>query len=413
MAPGRGVRDREVLVVGGGPVGLVTALLLVAKGVPVRVLERDPGGRRDRRTRALGIHPPALRLLSGIDAPVADGTSLVAALLREGTPIRRGYAVGKGGARLGVLDFRGLPHPFDFVLTLPQWRTEELLAEALQARAPGSLGWGSEVLGVEDDGGGAGADGVVLRVRRAGREELRRAPLVLAADGRRSRVRGALGIPFHEHRYPGSWVMGDFPAEGCGFTPSEAGIHLHPEGLVESFPAGPGLRRWVVELPSAGGLPGDPERLEIPGIVADGVRRRAGVRLDPGACLNASRFHAERGLAGSLRKGRVLLLGDAAHVVSPIGGQGMNVGWLNAGAAVREAAGVLAGDAAPEAVFPRWEREARRRAEGAAARAEQNMRLGGRPPLRILHPLRVALVRGLLASPARHVLARRFTMHGL
>jgi 2-polyprenyl-6-methoxyphenol hydroxylase-like FAD-dependent oxidoreductase len=408
---GRMGEQAPVLVVGGGPVGLVAALLLVARGVPVRVLERAAAGDRDRRSRALGIHPPSLRLLAGLD----PGGSVAEALVAEGTAIRKGYALGKAGVRLGSLDFGLLPPPFDFVLTLPQWRTEALLAAALEARAPGSLVRGAEVVAVEDAGAtpGDGGTGAVLSVRRGGGEERWTAPVVLAADGRRSRVRDALGIPFPVHRYPGRWAMGDFPTEGSGFEPFEAGIHLHPEGLVESFPAGPGLRRWVVEVPRELRVSDDASEVRVSGVVAELVGRRAGVGLDPSACLNPSRFHAERGLAGSLRRGRVVLLGDAAHVVSPIGGQGMNVGWLNAERAVGAVLQLLGGAAEPDDAFGGYAREARRRASRAAARAEQNMRVGGRPGRSFLHPVRLALVRGVLASPARRVLARRFTMHGL
>lgn len=416
--PGRG--DLDVAIVGGGPVGLVAGLLAHEAGLRFAVLERDPEPRR--HSRAIGIHPPALRLL--------DRLGVAGSLVDAGTRIHGGHALSGPGVILGGLDFRRhLPPPWSFVLALPQWRTEEILEARLREVAPGAVRRGVEVLGCDDDG----RDGATLRGREdgpgpggevaahtvredrpgAGSEAHLAARWVLACDGRGSRLRAGAGIDWRGGPYPHRYVMGDFPTaggahpdlRGCVPPGTDAALYLHRDGLVESFPLEPGIRRWVVQVGPEGGGVGPPT-----GTLVAAVLERCGVRLDPEACLMVSSFEAERYRAGRFWKGPVILLGDAAHVVSPIGGQGMNLGWLDAADAVAALAEVRAGRASPGEAATRLEARMGRRFRIVANRAEWNMRLGHRTPLPHLRNLAIRL---LLASPARRILARRFTMAGV
>jgi 2-polyprenyl-6-methoxyphenol hydroxylase-like FAD-dependent oxidoreductase len=365
----------DIVIVGGGPVGLLAGLCAHAAGLRFKVFERDH--HRREHSRAIGIHPPSLRLIASVDQELADR------LVSEGIRIRRGHGMAGPGRPIGSLDFSLLGPPYPYVLTLPQWRTEMLLEEALRRRSPDALERGVEV---------------------AAPPTARDARITLACDGRDSRMREAAGIEVKGAVYPVRYVMGDFPSCGWPNDPElkhDAFLFLTPTGLVESFPVESGARRWVAEV--EGAVEPDPDRLSTV------VAARCGVELEPKDARMISTFQPEHRTAERFWSGTLLLCGDAAHVVTPIGGQGMNLGWLNAADAVSAAAAVVAGGD-PARHFPAFERRARRRARRARRRGEQNMFLANRtrtPQLR-------STILGLaLRSPLRRVFARRFTMHGL
>jgi 2-polyprenyl-6-methoxyphenol hydroxylase-like FAD-dependent oxidoreductase len=405
----------DLVIVGGGPVGLVAGLLAHDAGLRFRVLERDPAPRR--HSRAIGIHPPALGLLDRLG--VADP------LVQEGTPIRRGHALAGPERVLGSLDFGLLPPPWPFILTLPQWRTEQILEARLEEVAPGALRRGVTVTGFAGDRGrpreparapdGSTDTGVILHTEDDRDPSGRTLPAryLMACDGKSSRLRSAAGIGWKGGPYRPTYVMGDFPTAngahpgvpGCTPPGTDAAIYLHREGLVESFPLEPGVRRWVAQA-GQGGEEGE-SPLET---LVRAVRERCGVRLDPAGCLMSSAFGVERYRAERFWSGPIVLAGDAAHLVSPIGGQGMNLGWLNAADAVRSLAEILAGRVPAGRAASRFEVRAGRRFREVAARAEQNMLLANRSSVPRLRTLGVQL---LLHSPARRILARRFSMAGI
>lgn len=421
----------EVVVVGGGPVGLMTALLAHRAGLRVRLVEAraEPLA----HSRAIGIHPPSLALLHGL--------GLADPLVKRGVAIRVGEArtgpAGAQGSFLGTLDFSLLPPPWDFVLAVPQDATEGVLEGALRARDPEIVHRGVEAVGVGATEGGS----VPLELRDVGGAEGRRFTLrpafVLACDGKGSRMRESRRIRVAGRAYPHRYLMGDFadpPERGrpSGFpAPGKALLTLAPQGLVESFPLVPGVRRWVVEREGGAGemppgAPGEEEGWKGAGPreldeLVKAVETRCGIPLDPQANQMLSAFGVERRIASSAWRDRVVLVGDAAHVISPIGGQGMNLGWLHARRAVERVARVLREGADPEEEGRRYTAEVRRGARRAAARAEWNMALGHRPsgPLhgwraRGQLGLRNALLRRALRTPwMARLLARRFTMHGL
>lgn len=363
----------DALVVGGGPVGLFLGCRLAQLGFSVRVLE--PRTEPWAHSRAIGVHPPALERLAEL--------GLAEAFVREGVRIAHGHAYART-RRLGTLSFTKLSGPFPFVLTLPQPRTEALLAGRLAELAPGALRRGVKAVGLE-----VGTENV--RVSLSSGETLS-ARLLLAADGKTSFVRNALGVPFRGRTYPDCYLMGDF----CDTTDlgTDAALYFTRAGLVESFPLPGGVRRWVVKTPGRVPEP-TPERL------AEFVQARLDVRLPAETNTMLSTFGIQRFLARQFTLGRVALVGDAAHVVSPIGGQGMNLGFLGAWQLAESLA--TRGDLSGYAPH-------RRSARRALYRAEFNTVMGRATPLAAA---RDALTWGILHTPLNVPFARMFTMRGL
>lgn len=374
----------DVLIVGGGPVGLFLGSLLLQHGVGVRVLERRAG--RNAHTRAIGIHPPALAALERI--------GVARELIGRGVRIRQGFAVSKG-RRIARMPFAPVSDRYPFVLAVPQPVTEEVLERRLRELDGGSLLRNARVTGMHDDGGR-----VTLSVTTAGGAASHSAAFAVGADGAYSTLRSLLGVPAPEKLYPDHYLMGDFP-ESSPFG-SDAALFLEREGIVESFPLPGGVRRWVVRL---GRPPACPDAEQLAGLVA----RRTGVPLDAGAYTMLSSFSVRARLATRMVSGRAALIGDAAHEISPIGGQGMNLGWLDAEALLPAILTVVCGEPSDEAL--RLFDASRRRAAAAAKRqAEVNMALGRPLPDGLLRP-RNAAIAGVAALPAFNALvARRFTM---
>jgi 2-polyprenyl-6-methoxyphenol hydroxylase-like FAD-dependent oxidoreductase len=384
----------EVLIIGAGPVGLFMAALLLQDGVDVQVLEQRSAP--EPHSRAIGIHPPALAALAG--------TGVAEALIAEGVQIRRGVALA-GGQCLAQMSFAGVSDRYPFVLSLPQARTEAHLERRVNELAEGALHRGVRLTRLSDDG----ARVSVEADSRSGTLRYT-APLVIAADGVRSTVRALQGIALRVKEYPDSYLMGDF-ADETGFGP-DAALFLAGAGIVESFPLPGQRRRWVVRLgaddstagaPTAGAQAGDARWL------MRCVRERTGLDIDVETNSMLSTFGVRSRLARRMVAGRVVMIGDAAHEVSPIGGQGMNLGWLDAAALAPIVSAAVRGQDVTEALRT-FERTRLRAAARAAHQAEINMALG-RPLTDRLLALRNRAIAGVAAvPPVNSLIARRFTM---
>ncbi|MRG59120.1 NAD(P)-binding protein [Agromyces sp. CFH 90414] len=371
----------DVAIVGAGAVGLLLGCLLARRGLDVVVLERreTPG----ERTRAIGIHPPGLRAL--------DAAGVGAAVREASVPIRSGVVLCEG-AVLGTMRFHGEP-----IRSLPQRDTEALLAARLAEVAPSALRRGIRVTGVRDRGTHAEVfvDGDAAIA----------AAYVVGADGIRSTVREALSIEVRARRGTGEYVMVDtVDASDDGDL---ARLHFEPAGVVESFPLPGGRRRWVARVRRA------PAVLE-PRTIATIAAARVGVDLEADAMDRPAAFTARQRLADRFAEGRIALVGDAAHEISPIGGQGMNLGWLDAVHLDRALAAALAGgaSAAPHEAFDAYAAARRRAAIRAMRQAAFNMAMGAPITGMRLHA-RNAAVRVLAVPPMRGALAAAFTMRRL
>jgi 2-polyprenyl-6-methoxyphenol hydroxylase-like FAD-dependent oxidoreductase len=299
----------DVLVVGAGPTGLTLAAELVRHGVVPRVVDRSAD--RVHESRALAIQPRSLEVLAplGVAGALVDaGNRAVALRVHAG---RRDVAV-------PLFDLGYVDTAYPYLLFLSQAETERVLEARLRAA-------GVEVhRRVELVGLRPGEHLVEADLRHAeGAIETMRARYVVGCDGAHSGVRTAAGIPFEGGSYPQTFVLADCEAEGV--QPGAAHAFLSGRGMLFFFPLG-SPASWRLLAMRA---PDDPTPAEaavaieeIQGLVNAYTGGR--VRLHDPVWMTNFRLHHRA--ARHYRAGRVFLAGDAAHIHSPAGGQGMNTG---------------------------------------------------------------------------------------
>lgn len=334
----------DVIVVGAGPVGTLLAAELTRFGVDVTLLEERPSP--GAGSRAIGLHAP---VLSALESGGATDRILASAVR-----VRRGEAR-SDGRLLGTVRFDRLNTRHPYVATLPQAATEAALA----AGAPDPVR-GVRVTGIHPD-----PDGVT--VRSDGAEH--RAPIVVVAAGVGARdlvfTRGAL----RRTAYPDRYLMSDatLPPRPDAET---AVVHLSPGGVLESFPLPSGQRRFVAW--DAGGPNTPDEHLaRLKTALAERGESAAAEEI-----TSATSFSVRRVLAPALRRGRLFVIGDTAHEISPIGGQGLNLGLLDAATLAPPLAEWVQRGSEPAAALARWELGRLRSARTAGRIAALNMRLG-------------------------------------
>ncbi|OWK35031.1 FAD-dependent monooxygenase [Fimbriiglobus ruber] len=301
----------QVLVVGAGPVGMTMAAELARYGVPVRIV--DKAAQRTDKSKALVIWSRTLELF---DRAGCSGTFVAA-----GHKVTAANIVA-GQKAIGHVDISVVDSPYPFALMLPQSETERLLEEHL-ARLGVRVERQVEVASFAKQD-----HGVTTVFRHAdGREETLETDWLIGCDGAHSTVRHGLGLSFLGDTLQSDWMLADVHLSGYPFPESEIATYWHEDGVLVVFPISPGRARVIADIgQSTGALPPQPTLEQTQQLIDR--RGPGGMVVSDPIWLTAFRINERK--VGDYRSGHVFVVGDAAHVHSPAGGQGMNTGMQDA-----------------------------------------------------------------------------------
>jgi 2-polyprenyl-6-methoxyphenol hydroxylase-like FAD-dependent oxidoreductase len=288
----------EVAVVGAGPTGLALAVTLASAGIEFVIVDRLAEGANT--SRAAVVHARTLEVLDELGASQE--------LIARGLRVTR-FAVRDGSRRLLTVPFDSLPTPYQYTLMVPQYETEDVLLGRLRT-LDGDVHRPYEVASVVQD-----EDGVTLTM---GTGETLRAGYAVGADGMHSAVREASGIGFTGTAYAESFVLADVSMDWAP-GPGEVSLTFGSAGLLVVAPLPGGHYRVVATVDDA---PATPDLAIVQRLLDERAPGQARVT----SLAWSSRFRVHHRVADHYRNGRLLLAGDAAHVHSPAGGQGMNTG---------------------------------------------------------------------------------------
>ena len=331
--------SQTVLVVGAGPTGLTLAITLRRFGIPVRIIDRAAAP--TAVSKALALWSGSLEALQGM--------GVIEQFLAAGRRLNK-LSVGDGARELAALAVGdGIDSPYPFPLLLPQSRTEQFLGERLAALGV-SIERGIELTGVTQD-----ADGVTATLKTAeGTAEQVRTPYLVGCDGARSFVRQSLGIDFEGYTEPANYLLGDVKISGGDLDDRSIYLRWHKGGTVALFPYEHGVWRIFAER--------DPDGGDATPTVAE-LQEHLDRHGMPGLTLSdptwLSMFRVNERLAARYRVGRCFIAGDAAHIHSPAGGQGMNTGIQDAANLGWKLAYALTGVGDAELLLESYEAERR------------------------------------------------------
>jgi 2-polyprenyl-6-methoxyphenol hydroxylase-like FAD-dependent oxidoreductase len=355
-----------VAIVGAGPAGLAAAITLAAADIDFVLLERRDEGANT--SRACVVHARTLEVLDELG---------VAKDLHECGIVVPRFTVREGARTLATVSFDDLPSAYPYALMVPQDVTEAVLLDRLhESGADAHRPY--QVTGIAPDNTGV----TVTFTHRDGAPGTIRASYVIGADGMHSTIREQAGIGFTGDTYPNSFILADIRMS-WPLQREEVTLHLSPEGLTV-----------VAPLPDDG----DHDRYRVVATVTDAseqpsitdiqaildTRGPAPGQVRVNDVVWSSRFRVHHRLADHYRAGRIFLTGDAAHVHSPVGGQGMNTGIQDAVTLGRLLTRVQAGE--PDTVLDTYQTTRRPVALGVVTFTDRMTRMATlrAQPVRIL-----------------------------
>ena len=290
----------DVLVIGAGPTGLLMAAEAARFGLSCRIIEKNSAPLD--KSRALAIQPRTLEIfdhLGIIDRFLAKGLKIHAA---------NPFSYQK---RLAHLPFDSLDSPYPFILSLEQTETEKILTDYLASFGV-NIERECEFIDLSQDD-----ECVTVSVRD---KENIKAKWVVGCDGAHSLTRKLLDFKFEGEAFPTAFSLADVEL-AWKYPHDEFFAFLNPEGILGVIPM-PGKNRFRLVFQLDRVLEGDP--------TLEDVQEKVNKSVGPGVVVSnplwTANFHVNSRLVSSYRKGRVFLAGDAAHIHSPVGGQGMNSG---------------------------------------------------------------------------------------
>lgn len=333
----------QVLIAGAGPTGLAQALVLAKLGVSVRIIDKNFA--RSDKSKALGVQAGTLECLES-----AIGGEIVETMIRAGCPTQGAWIHLNDSEPLRV-DLSTIPSKHNFILILEQSETERILEEEL-GKFNVKVERQTELLQATDDG-----SKVISKIKHGnGAEEEIEASFLIGCDGAHSTVRRSIATPFVGEAYTGDFILADVTVNWpwpCGVVHT----FVTKRGVIASFP----MRELVKDKPRYRLIliqkePGA-ETQEISEAEFKTVLAELSLgKIDVTEITWLTRFRVHHRMVEHFQKGRIFLAGDAAHIHSPAGGQGMNTGIQDAFNLGHKIKKVISGER-PIATLEAYERE--------------------------------------------------------